>query len=78
MPSYIPAPLPGVIYRRPTPDEPPFKDIGDTVLAGETVALVEAMKSFFPVEAHTEGKLLRFLVEDGDSVDADQPVAEIG
>ena len=60
----------------PSPDEAPFKQPGDAVAAGETVGLVEAMKSFFPVEADVAGAALRFLVEDGAAVDADQPVAE--
>ena len=71
------APLPGIFYRRPSPDEAPFKADGDAVAVGETVALVEAMKSFFPIEAEAAGTGLRFLVEDGAAVDADQPVAEM-
>lgn len=76
MAKQILAPLPGIFYRRPSPDEAPFKQPGDAVAAGETVGLVEAMKSFFPVEAESAGTALRFLVEDGAAVDADQPVAE--
>ncbi len=71
------APLPGIFYRRPSPDEAPFKEVGDAVSAGETVGLVEAMKSFFPVEAEASGKLSRFLVEDGDAVEAEQAIAEL-
>ena len=71
------APLPGIFYRRPSPDEAPFKQPGDAVAAGETVGLVEAMKSFFPVEAEAAGTLKRFLVEDGEAVDADQAVVEL-
>ncbi len=70
------SPLPGIFYRRPSPDEAPFKQEGDAVAAGETVALIEAMKSFFPVEAEVAGAGLRFLVEDGEAVEADQAVAE--
>ena len=76
MAKQILAPLPGIFYRRPSPEEAPFKQPGDAVAAGETVGLVEAMKSFFPVEADVAGAALRFLVEDGAAVDADQPVAE--
>jgi len=76
MAKQILAPLPGIFYRRPSPDEAPFKQPGDAVAAGETVGLVEAMKSFFPVEAEAAGAALRFLVEDGAAVDANQPVAE--
>jgi acetyl-CoA carboxylase biotin carboxyl carrier protein len=71
------APLPGVFFRRPSPDEAAFKEVGDAVAAGDTVGLVEAMKSFFPVESDAAGTLVRFLVEDGAAVDADDAVAEI-
>ena len=77
MTKQILAPLPGIFYRRPSPDEAPFKQPGDAVAAGETVGLVEAMKSFFPVEAEAAGTLKRFLVEDGEAVDADQAVVEL-
>ncbi|MCK1705049.1 biotin carboxyl carrier domain-containing protein [Bradyrhizobium sp. 146] len=71
------APLPGLFYRRPSPEEAPFKQEGEAVAAGETIGLIEAMKSFFPVEAETAGKLARFLVQDGETVDADQAIAEM-
>lgn len=71
------APLPGVFYRKPSPDEAPFKSEGDAVAAGDTVGLVEAMKSFFPAEAEQGGSLTRFCVEDGEAMDADQVLAEI-
>ncbi len=71
------APLPGIFFRRPSPDEVAFKEIGDAVAVGDTVGLVEAMKSFFPVESDVAGTLVRFLVEDGAPVDADDAIAEI-
>jgi biotin carboxyl carrier protein len=71
------APLPGIFYRRPSPEEQPFKSEGDAVASGDTVGLVEAMKSFFPAEAEQAGKLVRFCVEDGEAVDAEQVLAEI-
>lgn len=77
MPQQILAPLPGVFYRRPSPDEPAFKQEGDDVAQGDTVGLVEAMKSFFPIEAESAGRLVRFVAEDGQAVDADDVIAEI-
>jgi biotin carboxyl carrier protein len=77
MAKQVLAPLPGIFYRKPSPDEAPFKQEGDTVAAGEAVGLVEAMKSFFPVEAEAPGTLKRFLVEDGEAVDADQAIVEL-
>ncbi|MGL9623116.1 acetyl-CoA carboxylase [Bradyrhizobium sp. U531] len=77
MVKQILAPLPGLFYRKSSPDDAPFKQEGDPVVAGETIGLIEAMKSFFPVEAGVAGTLARFLVQDGETVDADQAIAEL-
>ena len=71
----IVTPVPGTFYRRPDPDSDPFKTEGDSVEAGETIGLVEIMKSFQAVEAETGGTLAEFLVSNEDSVSAGQPVA---
>jgi len=71
------SPLPGIFYRRPSPNEAPFKQEGDTVAVGETIGLVEVMKSFFPVEAEVAGASLCFLVQDGEAVEAGQSIAEM-
>lgn len=73
----VPAPIPGTFYRRPAPDKPPFKSEGDSVSAGETVGLIEVMKTFTSVEATERGRLVRFLVDDQDAVMAGQPLYEI-
>ncbi len=73
----VPAPLPGTFYRRPAPDQPPFKNEGDQVVAGETIGLIEVMKTFTPVTAEEPGKLARFLIENEDAVMAGQPLYEI-
>lgn len=75
--TMITAPLPGIFYRRPSPAEAAFKEPGDAVSAGETIGLIEVMKSFVPVQAIEGGRLVRFLVEDGAPVEADQAVAEL-
>ena len=73
----IAAPIPGTFYRRPAPDQPPFKTEGETLAAGDVVGLIEVMKTFTPVATETGGKLLRFLLEDEDAVMAGQPLYEI-
>ena len=73
----VPCPLPGTFYRRPAPDKPPFKEIGDAVAPGETVGLVEVMKTFIPIEAEATGKLLAFHVEDEEPVMAGQPLYDL-
>jgi biotin carboxyl carrier protein len=73
----IPAPLPGVFYRKPAPDRPPFKAEGDQVATGDTLGLIEVMKTFMPVIAEEGGRLVRFLIENEGEVMAGQPLYEL-
>ena len=73
----IPAPLPGTFYRRPAPDQPPFKNEGDIVTIGEPVGLIEVMKTFTQVLAEEAGKIGRFLVENEAAVMAGEPLYEL-
>jgi biotin carboxyl carrier protein len=77
MATQVLAPLPGIFFRRPSPDEPPFVEEGGRIAAGETIGLVEIMKTFFPVKADAEGTVIRFVVADGDTVEADDLIAEV-
>jgi acetyl-CoA carboxylase biotin carboxyl carrier protein len=71
------APIPGIFYRRPAPDQPPFKNEGDAVAVDETVGLIEVMKTFTPVAAEAAGRIAKFLVEDADAIMAGQPLYDI-
>lgn len=71
------APIPGIFYRRPAPDQPPFKEDGAAVAIGDTIGLIEVMKTFTPVVAESAGTLSRFLIEDEDAVMAGDAVAEL-
>ncbi|MFC3074307.1 biotin/lipoyl-containing protein [Shinella pollutisoli] len=73
----VEAMLPGVIYLSPSPDTPPFKAAGDRVAAGETVALVEVMKSFLPVEADSDGTFLGYSTETGSNIEPGEAVCRI-
>jgi acetyl-CoA carboxylase biotin carboxyl carrier protein len=73
----FPSPLPGVFYRTPAPDRPPFKSEGDAVAAGDTIGIIEVMKIFTPVLAEEAGRLVKFLVENEDAVMAGQPLYEL-
>jgi biotin carboxyl carrier protein len=75
--TIFPCPLPGTFYRRPSPQQPPFKAEGDQVAPGDTVGLVEVMKTFTEVTVDVAGVVTRFLVEDEDAVMAGQPLVEI-
>jgi acetyl-CoA carboxylase biotin carboxyl carrier protein len=73
----IKSPLPGMFYRRPSPDAAPFKNDGDSVAADDVVCVVEVMKSFHEVKAGVAGKAIRFLVDDADAIMAGQTLAEV-
>lgn len=60
----IVTPFPGVFYRHPGPDSPPFVSEGDPVEVGQTVGLIEIMKQFNEVRSSVAGVLQAFTVED--------------
>ena len=64
----IASPLPGIFYRKPGPDKPPFVNEGDTVTVGQTLGIVEIMKQFTEIQADVAGVLESFEVKDGDMV----------
>ena len=70
----IRSPLPGTFYRRPNPTSDPYVSEGDEVQTGDVVGLVEIMKSFHEVHSDAEGRVVRFLVENEDLVDAGQDI----
>ncbi len=78
MSKQILSPLPGTFYRRPSPDQPVFKEVGDTVAVGDVIGLIEVMKSFNEVHADQAGTLAAFVADDEEPVMAGQPLAELG
>lgn len=68
------APLVGTFFRRPAPDEGPFVEVGDTVEVGDVLCIIEAMKIMNEIESDAAGKIKEVLVEDGESVEYDQPL----
>ncbi|MET0654116.1 MAG: acetyl-CoA carboxylase biotin carboxyl carrier protein [Pseudoxanthomonas sp.] len=72
------APMVGTFYTSPSPDKPAFVTIGQAVKAGETLAIIEAMKMFNPIEADVSGTILAILTESGSPVEFDQPLFVIG
>ncbi|CEA09869.1 Biotin carboxyl carrier protein of acetyl-CoA carboxylase [Arthrobacter saudimassiliensis] len=64
----IQSPIPGVFYRRPGPDKPPFINEGDAVEAGQVIGIVEIMKQFTEIQAEVGGTVESFGVEDGAMV----------
>ena len=77
MAETIKSPFPGTFYRRPNPDAEPFVKEGDAVSPGDVIGLVEIMKSFHEIHSDTDGRVVRFLVENEDLVDAGQDIIEL-
>ena len=73
----VPTPLPGVFYRKPSPEADEFAQSGDQVEEGHVIGLIEVMKSFSELKAPAGGTVQEFLVEDGDEVTVGQDVAVI-
>jgi len=65
----ITAPMVGTVFLSPEPGAKPFVNVGDTITEGQTVMLIEAMKTYNPVRATTGGKVLRILVGDSMPVE---------
>ncbi|MEX0924310.1 MAG: acetyl-CoA carboxylase [Rhodovibrionaceae bacterium] len=73
----IKSPIPGTFYRRPSPEDPPFKSEGDRVEVGEVVGLVEVMKSFIEVKSDAAGTIKAFKVENEEPVSAGAVLVEL-
>lgn len=74
---FIHSPLPGIFYRRPNPQADPYVVEGQRVKAGDTVGLVEVMKSFHEVNAESDGVIVQFLIENEGPVQVGQPIAKL-
>ncbi|MCW6027807.1 biotin carboxyl carrier protein [Stenotrophomonas rhizophila] len=72
------APMVGTFYSSSSPDKPAFVSVGQAVKAGETLAIIEAMKMFNPIEADVSGTIVAILGENGQPVEFDQPLFVIG
>lgn len=72
------SPMVGTFYASSSPDKPPFVTVGQTVKAGDTLAIIEAMKMFNPIEAEVAGTVTAILAKDGQPVEFDEPLFVIG
>ncbi len=77
LPGCVKSPMVGVVYLSSDPNSANYVKIGDTVSEGDTVCLIEAMKTFNPVKAAKAGKVTRILVESGDPVEYGEPLVVI-
>ena len=68
-PGAVKSPMVGTAYIRPSPDADTFVNVGDKVKEGDTIMLVEAMKTFNPIVAPKSGKIEQVLVDDASPVE---------
>jgi acetyl-CoA carboxylase biotin carboxyl carrier protein len=71
------SPMVGTVYLAPEPDASPFVEIGDKVVIGQTILIVEAMKTLNQIPAVKAGVIKRILVEDGTPVEFGSPLVVI-
>lgn len=73
----ITSPMVGTFYRAPSPEEPPFVDIGERIGKGDTVCIIEAMKLMNDIEAEVSGEIIEILVENGEPVEFGQVLMRV-
>jgi acetyl-CoA carboxylase biotin carboxyl carrier protein len=70
----IRSPMVGTFYASPSPDAAPFVKIGQTIKAGDTLGIIEAMKMFNPIESDVSGTVRAILVQSGQPIEFDEPM----
>ena len=76
-PGAVTSPMVGTVYIAPEPGAAPFINVGDAVETGQTLLIVEAMKTMNPIAAPHSGKVTRILVKDGQPVEFGEPLVII-
>ena len=70
----VKSPIIGTFYRKSSPDQPAFVEVGDTIKEGDVLCIIEAMKLFNEIESEVSGKIVKFLVDDATPGEFDQPL----
>ena len=68
----VPSPMVGTFYASPSPEAPPYVQVGDHVKEGDTLCIIEAMKMMNQIEAETNGTIKSIRAQNGDPVEYDQ------
>lgn len=76
--AIVAAPMLGVFFRRPAPDQEPFAEEGQALTAGQAIGLIEVMKTYHEITVDRDCVLEEFLVEDGQFVEYGQAIARLG
>jgi len=70
----IRAPMVGTFYRSPSPEAPPYVEIGQTIEVGQVICIIEAMKLMNEIKSEIKGKVLEILVDNAEPVEFGQPM----
>lgn len=73
-PGMVPSPMVGVVYLAPEPNAKPFVSVGEQVKEGQTLLIIEAMKTMNMIQAPRSGTFSRLLVENGQAVEYGEPL----
>jgi len=73
-PGAVKSPMVGTAYLAPEPGKPVFVNVGDKVTAGQTLLIIEAMKTFNPIKATKAGTVGQVLIDNGQPVEFGQPL----
>ena len=71
------SPMVGTFYRKPSPDDAAFVELGDTIKKGDVLCIVEAMKVMNEIQSDVSGEVIEILVEDSTSVEYGQTLFKI-
>jgi acetyl-CoA carboxylase biotin carboxyl carrier protein len=75
--TVVNSPFVGTFYRAPSPDSPPFVDVGAKVKKGQTLCIVEAMKLMNEIESETDGTVAEIFVQNATPVEFGEPLFRI-
>ena len=73
-PRVIKSPMVGTVYLQPEPGASKFVNEGDSVSSGQTLLIIEAMKTMNPIESNLQGKILKIFVQNEEAVEFGQPL----
>lgn len=76
-PGTLTSPMVGTAYRAPEPGKPAFVEVGTKVTEGQTIIIIEAMKTMNQIPAHRSGTVTRILVQDAQPVEYGEPIVVI-
>lgn len=70
----VTSPIVGTFYNSPSPDSPPFVQVGESIKKGQILCIIEAMKLMNEIESEFDGTLVKCLVENGSPVEYGEPL----